>query len=148
MPHRLLSKTGPASCRRSAASLQLLLLAALATPLVAAQQFPNFTNPGGPPFVEGPVYQLDAETLSSVLMNGVVANGSYTLTAGGSGTSYRLTGMCSTGTSGLACLSGSRWLSSPSPAARRPLPVLAVRAGARIVPSGGGGSDHLPKWHM
>lgn len=70
----------------------LLLAALLAPPPTSAQQFLDFANAGGPPFVEGPVFELDEETLSQVLLNGVVANGSYTLTTAGPSGSYTLTG--------------------------------------------------------
>lgn len=55
---------------------------------VAAQgTFPDFSNEGGPPFVEGPVFEMDPEEdpATTVLAIGFVVNGTYTLSTNGPG---------------------------------------------------------------
>ncbi|KAI3430600.1 hypothetical protein D9Q98_005193 [Chlorella vulgaris] len=62
-------------------SVALLLLAAQ----LATAQFPNFANPGGPPFLNGAVYELDEgdPTLTNVDLTGFFLNDTYTLTTTG-----------------------------------------------------------------
>ncbi len=73
-------------------SVVVLLLAAQ----LATAQFPNFANPGGPPFLNGAVYELDEgdPTLTNVDLTGFFLNDTYTLTT--------------TGPDGLSTLFGAR----------------------------------------